>query len=400
MANTVERKTLTKERSSFTLIGRAKRNDDTFKIDSVYNSGWQDSSMHIGIDCGNGNVVYADMRGGFFRNSPMPIKVFGKERTETGKSNMIEVDWNDRFDDSKLDIISDSSLFTVGLEKDIDDRTVYKKFLSAYDAVNYIKECLTNNMIVNVKGNISYSEYDGNVSIKKEITSIVLSKAESDEDFKATFTQTILVDNNSIGTKDSEKNTIELNAYVVDYVGSPKINGSKVAIKQNIVFPVHFEVGISEAHPEITEKMLKKYFKPKKRGLIDEITVVGNLIESGSVVTIKESDIPDDIKELIEAGLYDMSTLQQKKAVGSGGNRERRMVIIKPDIRYVERDGDNIPVISYEPGKYEDTDLCFYEQALIEVGVLENAEENVNNIDDTDNVLTDEDESLLELLGM
>ena len=60
-------------------------------------------------------------------------------------------------------------------------------------------------MIVNVKGNIGYSEYEDNVSVKKEITSIVLSKVEDEADFKATFTQTILLDSNSIGKKDEEK---------------------------------------------------------------------------------------------------------------------------------------------------------------------------------------------------
>lgn len=56
-------------------------------------------------------------------------------------------------------------------------------------------------MIVNVKGTIGYSEYEGNVSTKKEITSIVLSKIDDEADFKATFSQTILVDSKSIGKK-------------------------------------------------------------------------------------------------------------------------------------------------------------------------------------------------------
>ena len=77
------------------------------------------------------------------------------------------------------------------------------------------------------KGNIGYSEYEGNVSVKKDITSIVLSKVENEEDFKATFSQTILVDSKSIGKKNEEKGTMTLDAYVVDYVGSPKIDGER-----------------------------------------------------------------------------------------------------------------------------------------------------------------------------
>ena len=79
--------------------------------------------------------------------------------------------------------------------------------------------------------------------------------------------------------------------------------------------------------------MLQRFFKPKK-GKITEITITGNLVEGGSVVNITEDDIPDDIKELIEMGLYSEEEAEKKCAVGNG-NRERRMIIVKPDITYV-----------------------------------------------------------------
>ena len=87
---------------------------------------------------------------------------------------------------------------------------------------------------------------------------------ELEDFFKATFSQTILVDTKSIGKKDEEKGTIALEAYVVDYVGSPKIDGEKVAIKKNITYPMTFEVAINEK-PDVTAKMLQRFFKPKKK---------------------------------------------------------------------------------------------------------------------------------------
>ena len=274
--------------------------------------------------------------------------------------------------------------------------TVYKKFLTAFDAVEYLEEHLEDGMIVNVKGNIGYSEYDDNVSVKKDITSIVLSKVEDEKDFKATFSQTILVDKDSIGKTDKEKNTVEVNAYVVDYVGNPKIDGKKVEVRKNVTYPKMFEFAINEENPTLTAKVLDKYFKAKKKGVLHEVTVVGNLIEGGSVVNITMDDIPEDIKELIELGLYTEEEAKAKLAVG-GGRRERRMVIVKPDITYVGEGDDKKAKIAFEEGKYADTDLYFYAQAIEDAtGVPFDADEEESGYDA---IIDDEEDDLLALLS-
>lgn len=382
MAKSKERKALKKGKAAFTLIGKTKVTDKTFNLDNSYDSGWTDNQMYLGVDCGNGNMVYGEMRGGFYPDDDNILKGFSKdEKDNEGKSKQVEIAWEDRFDEELLDTIADTSFITVGVEKDVKGKTVYKKFLSAYDAVEYLNEHLKDGMVVNVKGNIGYSEYEDNVTVKKEITSIVLSKVEDESDFKATFTQTILLGFDSIGKKDPEKNTIALNAYVVDYVGKPKINGKKVEIKKNITYPKTFEVAIND-NPEITAKMLQKFFKVKKKGSINVLTVMGNLIEGAAIVNITDDDIPDDIKELIEMGLYSEEEAKAKCAVG-GNNRERRMVILKPDITYVGQDDERKPTVAFEEGKYENSDLYFYVQALNDAGV---------EVDDTDGNEAEADE--------
>lgn len=393
MAKSKERKALKKGKAAFTLIGKVKVTDKTFNLDNSYDSGWTDNQMYLGVDCGNGNMVYSEMRGGFFPDDDNILRGFSKDdKDDDGKSKQVEIAWEDRFDEELLDTIADTSFITVGVEKDVKGKTVYKKFLSAYDAVEYLNEHLEDGMIVNVKGNIGYSEYEDNVTVKKEITSIVLSKVEDEADFKATFTQTILLGFDSIGKKDPEKNTIALNAYVVDYVGKPKIDGKKVEIKKNITYPKTFEVAIND-NPEITAKMLQKFFKVKKKGSINVLTVMGNLIEGAAIVNITDDDIPDDIKELIEMGLYSEEEAKAKCAVG-GNNRERRMVILKPDITYVGQDDERKPTVAFEEAKYEDTDLYFYEQALNDAGV------EVNDTDDggSDSDEVSEEDDLLAML--
>jgi hypothetical protein len=393
LAKTKERKALKKGKAAFNLIGRVKVTDKTFNLDNSYDSGWTDNSMYVGVDCGNGNTVYAEMRSGFFHDKDNVIRAYSKdEKDDAGKSKSVEIAWEDRLDESLYDSISDSSFLTVGVEKDVKDKTVYKKFLTAYDAVEYLNEHLEDGMIVNVKGTIGYSEYEGNVSTKKEITSIVLSKIDDEADFKATFSQTILVDSKSIGKKNDDKGTMELVAYVVDYVGKPKIDGEKIEVKKNVTYPKTFEVAINE-NPEITAKMLQRFFKPKK-GKITEITVTGNLVEGGSTVNITEDDIPDDIKELIEMGLYSEEEAEKKIAVGNG-NRERRMIIVKPDITYVGTGDDRKPTVAFEDGKYDEDDLYFYEQALLDAG----AEPSSDDDTDSENEETSsEDDDLLAML--
>lgn len=373
MAREKERKALKKGKASFNLIGRVKVTDKTFNLDNSYDSGWTDNSMYVGVDCGGGNVIYAEMRSGFFPDKDNVIRAYSKdEKDDAGKSKSVEIAWEDRLDESLYDSISDSSFLTVGVEKDVKEKTVYKKFLTAYDAVDYLNEHLEDGMIVNVKGTLGYSEYEENISTKKDITSIVLSKVEDEKDFKATFSQTILVDSKSIGKKNEEKNTIELAAYVVDYVGKPKIDGEKIDVRKNVVFPKSFEVAINE-NPEITTKMLQKFFKSKK-GKVTEITVIGNLVEGGSTVAITEDDIPDDIKELIKMGLYSEEEAEKKIAVGNNGNREKRMIVLKPDITYVGKDENRKPTVAFEDAKYDEDDLYFYEQALLDAGAESNSE--------------------------
>jgi hypothetical protein len=393
LAKTKERKALKKGKATFNLIGRVKVTDKTFNLDNSYDSGWTDNSMYVGVDCGNGNTVYAEMRSGFFPDKDNVIRAYSKdEKDDAGKSKSVEIAWEDRLDESLYDSISDSSFLTVGVEKDVKDKTVYKKFLTAYDAVEYLNEHLEDGMIVNVKGTIGYSEYEGNVSTKKEITSIVLSKIDDEADFKATFSQTILVDSKSIGKKNDDKGTIELAAYVVDYVGKPKIDGEKIEVKKNVTYPKTFEIAINE-NPEITAKMLQRFFKPKK-GKITEITVTGNLVEGGSTVNITEDDIPDDIKELIEMGLYSEEEAEKKIAVGNG-NRERRMIIVKPDITYVGTGDDRKPTVAFEDGKYDEDDLYFYEQALLDAGAEPSSD---NDTDSESEETSSEDDDLLAML--
>ena len=386
---------LKKGKASFTLIGKAKINDYTFDLDHEYDSGWTSNNMNIGIDCGDGNVVYAEMSGGYFPakyNRDNKVYVHGVKVDDNGKNvddyeNTFTIDWDDRNDSSILETIGKGCFITVGIEKDEKGNTFYKDFLTEYDAVQYLSEHLTDETVVNVKGVIAYETDGEKVYIKKKINNIALSKAESDK-FKATFVQTILLDDGSIGKPDKEKNTIPMSVYVVDYIGKPKINGQKIEVKKNFAIPVNMEFGIGE-NAELAAKQLSKFFKAKKNEII-EMTVEGNLVEGGSIVNITTDDIPDDIKELIEMGFYSEEEALAKCAVGNT-SREKRMIITKPSITYIGEGDNRKPTVSRDDKKYKPTDIQLFSSYLATLD-LDNPSDSDDDNSDNDVSTSENDE--------
>jgi len=355
MARKEEKKALKKGQSKFMLIGEAKVNDFTFKIDEESKkSDWVYSQLNLGLDCGNGNVVYGEMMGGYGAERDNVVYVHGKKKNDAGKEvddfeNKFTIDWDDRFDEDVLETIGDTCFITVGLEKSDKDKTFVKKFLSAYDAIEYIKEHLESGMVVNVKGNLKYTIYNDNVQTKKEINSVFLSKKEP-ADYKATFTQTILIDKDSLGKLDREKAIYPVYARVIDYT---KMYGDK-EVKCMIPLKKTFEVEVNKEKPELTKAFTEKVLKVKKD--INEITVEGDIVEGATLVTITEADIPDEIKELIDCGAYTMEDAIAKLAVG--GSREKRMILRRPVIQMVGvGDEPKKPVILKTEGAYTEDDL-------------------------------------------
>lgn len=338
--------------SNFTLIGKPIINDYTFKVDEKSEkSNWVYNALNLGIDCSDKyGVVYAELMGGYSADGENKIFAHGKK--EDGSDNFeaqIVVDWEDRLNEDVLEEIGDLSFITVGLEKTSTDKTFYKKFLSAYDAIAYIKEHLTENMVVNVKGNLKYSTYNDNVQVRKNITSIVLSKVDDPANFKATFAQTILIDKDSASLKniDKDKGVMYIDARVLDYV--KEING--VEVKGQYPYNKQFEFAMDFSNEAACKKIMEKLFKVKKG--ITQVTFEGEFIEGGAVITATWDDIPDDIKDLVEMGVYSKEEALAKCT--ANGSRERRMVLKKPMIKLVGE--DKIPVIQKFDERYTEDDL-------------------------------------------
>lgn len=366
-----DKKVITKDNwvSNFTLIGVPKINDYTFKIDEKSEkSSWIYNSMNIGIDCGEKfGTVYAEMMGGYSSEQPSAIYAHGKK--DDGSDDFeakVTVDWDDRFNEGILETIGDLSFITVGLEKTTKGSTYYKKFLSAYDAIAYIKAHLEEGMVVNVRGNLKYSMYQDKVQVRKNITSIVLSKVDDASKYVARFTQTILIDKASASLKniDKDKGVMYIDARVLDYL--KEYNG--IEVKGQYPFAKQFEFEMDFSNEAQCKKIMEKVFKVKKG--ITQITFEGDLIEGGAVVTATLDDIPQDIKDLIDCGVY---TEEEALArCSSNGNREQRMVLRKPMVRLIGE--DKTPTLQRFEEKYTEEDLVL-DYLYEESAATEEAEE-------------------------
>ena len=365
--------------SSFKLVGRAKINDNSFKIDEVSQSGWCYNNLNLGVDCGEKyGVTYANLMGGYSQVKDNIIYVHGKKEDGTEDwENIFTINWDDRLDEEILDTLGDMCFIKVGLENTENGKLYTQKFLAAYDAINYIKEHLTNDTVINVQGNLKYNFYQGNVTMQRDIKSIFLSKAEP-ENFKASFAQSILIDNDSINLKedvDTNRKCVSIHARVLDYI--KELNGN--TIKGQYPLPFTFEYEYESE--EIFKKVYKLLFKVKKN--IRQINFEGDFINTGATVQATMDDVTDDVKALIAMGLYTEEEILTKYA--AQGGIERRYVLTRPIVR-IEGDAENKQTV---PQIFDDR---YTEEDLI-IDFSSNSDSNSDSdMWDTSAILNDDDD--------
>ena len=346
----------------FTLVGKAIVNDYTFKLDEHSNkSDWIYNQLNLNVDCGeHSGKVSAEMMGGYGseRNNNV-IYVHGKNEDNSDDfKNQYTIDWVDRFDESILEDIGSTCFINIGLEKDIHDKTVVKRFLTPYDAIAYVSEHLEDGMVINVRGQLRYQLYNGNVQCRKEINSIFLSKAEPDA-YRASFVQTMLLDKDSAGknTIDKDKKVMYVNAYILEKF--KEFNGWDLTengkIKGGIFVPLRktFEFDLNGKEPTQTAKLIDKVFKVKKG--VTQITFEGEFVETGAAVTATEDDLTDDVKDMIDCGFYTLEEALVK--CSTNGARERKMMILKPQIRMVGDDDNKTSQVQIFKEQFEEEDL-------------------------------------------
>lgn len=355
-----EKKTLDKKGwvQSFELVGKACINKDyTFKIDErSKKSDWIYNSLNLNVDCGDKyGKVNCELMGGYGAGRNNIIYVHGKDENGSDDfDNRYQIDFNDRMDDDILKDIGDLCFLKIGIEKDITGKIVVNKFLHAYDAIKYLYETLQNGTEIKVRGQLKYTVYDGCIQVRKEINSIYLPREK--DTYKATFTQTMLLDKYSIGKGDKDRLVFPVTVYILEkfkeYNGNDLTDGGVVKSGKFVPLRKVFEYIYNPDDPKNIDR-LNKIFKVKKD--ITLLTCEGVFIEGGAIVQTTEDDLPKDIKELVDMGIYELEDALALCTENVG--RERRMVLTRPVIRLVGEDGSKIPQIQKFDSVYSEDDL-------------------------------------------
>lgn len=330
--------------SNFTLVGLPKVTDYTFVIDKKSEkSAWIYNSMNLGVDCGEKcGVVYAEMMGGYSDERENKIYAHGKKEDGSDDWNtQVIVDWEDRNNPDILDTIGRGSFITVAMEHKMDGSLFYNRFLSAYDAIAYVQEHISEDTPIVVSGSLKHSEYNGKVQVRKTINRITLSKAKDNTEYEARFTQSVLINSDSVDFKniDKDKGVVFVNAKVLDYLKEK----DGVEIKSQYPYEKEFEFKYPRLTPEIVKKLNEMLFKVR-RGYT-QITFDGEFVEGGATTTVTWDDVPQDMKDLVACEMFSKEEAIAK--CSANGPKEQRMILTKVHTKRLED---------------ETTELCVYKE--------------------------------------
>lgn len=365
MAKVKEKKALDKKGwiQNFTLVGKAALGKFPFNIDAhSEKSDYIYSRMLLNVDCGEKyGLVQSQLMGGYSISNPYPLYVHGKKIDEkTGREvddfdNIYTIDWEDRLDESILEDVGNLCFIRIGIERDKEGNIVEKKFLSDYDATNYLSDTLKDGTEIKVKGQLKYSIYNDAIQVTKQINSIFL-KTDKDTPI-AMFTQTMLLNKDSVGKLDKDKMVYPIVGMILEkfkeYNGNDLTDGGSLKGGKFVPLRKVFDYEVDPDNKEKADLVISKVFKVKKN--ITMLTCEGIFVEGGATVQATEADIPADIKELIDLGAYSMEEALAKCSENKG--KERRMILKRPFLRMVGEEGSKTLQIQKFEDKYSDEDL-------------------------------------------
>lgn len=369
---------------TFNLTGKLRLTNNTFNIDKQKdNSNYIYSSASLSLDCGNGNV-FCNLVGGHFLTGKNVLYALGTKeedgKVKTDYSKQIQVDYEDRFDESVLKNIAQDSFVIFNIEKDADNKFISKRFLSKEDGVKYLQSVLTDGMVLNVTGDISFRvDNEGKTLFTLNVKRIYLNDRENPT-LRSNFILSILTDVDSYDSASTpdDNGLLDLNCYVTEYMKEYK------GLSKAIV-PLPFTLAI-DTHNENWKKIIHEYFRPQAK-YVAETVIEGEIKSFGNLQTVTLEDQSDDVKQLVELGILSVDELAK---VGTNNNSlVQKMVFTKP---YVSLQDGKI-VVQCNKEKYELEELTFIQNSKSENQNVKPANPTATVVDKAD------DELFAELFG-
>ncbi|MEY8736469.1 hypothetical protein AB9M75_04265 [Lactobacillus sp. AN1001] len=313
---------LTHGKSQLYLAGVVKITEDTFEEEQTSKSGYTYLGTGFSVKVGEERSVWVSMMGGYSKGNPV-VYTFSK------KNEPLQINWKTRDNSQVLEQVADYALYKIALEKDNAGKLITKKFVSEYDAINYLKEYLKDGMNVVISAEADYSLYNDDVQRQFKVKTLALDEGYVDKkkvkheyrDPAARLSQTYLIEENSISTNYEEElkenGVTTINAYVPQYLG--KVDGKE--IKKVVALPQQFTVRVKDDNVDGAKALVGNVIKPESSDVVREISMRMNILDgySTSKIQLDEDDVPDEVKQLIELGI--MSLDDVKREIYVSGDR-------------------------------------------------------------------------------
>ncbi|WP_347283990.1 hypothetical protein [Lactobacillus taiwanensis] len=309
---------LTHGKSQLYLAGVVKITKDTFEEEKTSKSGYTYLRTSFSVKVGEGRSVWVSMMGGYSKGNPVVY-------TFSNKNESLQINWKNRDNSQVLEQVADYSLFKIALEKDNEGKLITKKFVSEYDAINYLKDHLEDGMNVVISAEADYSLYNDDVQRQFKVRTLALDEGYTDKekvkhehrDPAARLSQTYLIEEDSISEnyeEELEENGVTtINAYVPQYLG--KVDGKE--LKKVVALPQQFTVRVKDDNVEGAKALVGSVIKPESSDAVREISMRMNILDgySTSQVQLEEDDLPDEVKQLIEVGAMSLEDVKRETYV-------------------------------------------------------------------------------------
>lgn len=396
MANTTVNKKATF--GDFTVTGLVKGlGEDSFQFDvkGKNNINWNQNVMSIRLDDTKGNSFFLNTRDGF-------DLVRGKDiYTQSKDGKNLKIPFGERMNELLLEKVDENKMIRVGYAiAEVEDEKghkyntwVYKNFLTVFDLIKFLKESLQNDMKVTFKGRTKYQSYNGETSEQYEIQRVYIEPQDVPEKFNTyqfgfEFNQTFLLNSDSVDDSKFESEGIaKVKAYIYQLetkkgadgknIKTTNDEGKQVNAKFPVVYPVEYVVRAGEKK-DVMKKVIDKYLNVTG-DTVRCIEYVGKFVQGYSVSNITEDDLPEDVKEMIELGLY---TVEDALKMCAGKERISEQQLIKPRLVKI----DDKASIHMDDKTYTKDDLTH---------IVENEEVEVNVPQSNNQQEDDEVEDLL-----
>lgn len=334
---------------NFNITGYITVDDKTFELNkqSKNNANWIMNVFNPKVEDKEGKSMYMRFMDGY--DKVKGKRIFAKTKD---KSN-IEISFADRGKEVLLEQLDDFSFVKVGLgkEKVKDEETGkeyekwnFKKFITAYDTIALLKEALEIGKTYKVRlmGGQKFNLFNGNMNRNYDLQTIYILPEDDTSECEFGFKHNILLDSNSVNLeKWNDESIANIKAKVYQ----------KKSKNEYEVLEVPFIIRANEENKSKYEKVIKKHLTVEDPNVIKRINIVG-LYNCGYVSgKVEEADLPAEIQELIDDGVY---TKEKILSMNAGKERVDELIIRKP---HVKKDGNGILRVDKDDKEFEPKDL-------------------------------------------